>query len=215
MLKISNLQFSRVEDIDMKYQFDLVLEPGKIMAVTGRSGAGKSTLLDLIAGFLQPAGGEIILDNNNITNLAPHKRNTSILFQKNNLFEHLSALDNICLGLSPNSRPTSQQTQLARDMLSKVELSGYENRRASTLSGGQMQRVALAREILRKSKLILLDEPFTGLDEETRQIMASILRQSVEKSDRTIILVTHDLDAVTQIVDCTGEVRAGHLNFAG
>ncbi len=214
-LSLENVQFSHVPTGEKghdagtgnAYQFDLQLEAGNILAVHGRSGSGKSTLLDIIAGFLNPTVGKITLDDRDITGLPPSEREISVLFQKNNLFEHLSVLQNVCLGLSPDKTPDFRQTQRAIHMIARVGLVNFENRKASILSGGQMQRTALARELLRQTKLILLDEPFNGLDEESREVMLPMLRQAVEERRCSIILVTHDLQSVTRIVDCVGEIR--------
>jgi thiamine transport system ATP-binding protein len=195
------------------FEFDLQLDAGKIFAITGRSGSGKSTLLDLLAGFLKPSEGMIILDDHDITNEIPSERQISILFQKNNLFEHLNVLDNVCLGLCPNKRPTKIQKQEAMRMISRVGLQHFENRTISTLSGGQMQRTALARELLRQTKLILLDEPFNGLDEESREVMMVILKQAVRERQCSIILVTHDVQSIRSIVDVLAEVKDGKLQF--
>ena len=215
-LTIEALQFSyegaglRIKKAtDGNYNFNLQLEAGKILAIGGKSGAGKSTLLDLIAGFLRPSAGHIILDGSDITTLPPSRRQVSVLFQNNNLFEHMAVLENVCLGLNPNSAPSLQHQQQAMEMLEHVGLGGFEKRRADSLSGGQMQRTALARELLRGSKLLLLDEPFTGLDEETRNIMLPLLKNAVTKQQRSIIMVTHDVPSVADIIDGAGEVRDG------
>ncbi len=125
----------------------------------------------------------------------------------------MCVLDNVCLGLNPNSRPTIEQKRQASEMLASVGLGGLDNRRASTLSGGQMQRTALARELLRDSKLILLDEPFNGLDEEARNLMLPLLEKAIEADQRSIILVTHDLQDVAGIIDQTGEVKDGRFDL--
>ena len=224
-LEITNLQFSHIgsknirsngalRDIapNISYNFDLTLPAGKILALGGRSGVGKSTLLDLIAGFLQPVAGQIILDGHNITTLSPSRRQISLLFQKNNLFEHLTIMENICLGLNPNSSPTHDDITIVTQMISDVGLKGFETRRAGTLSGGQMQRTALARELLRDTKLILLDEPFNGLDEETRQIMLPLLLTAVNDQKRSIILVTHDLQSIAKITNFCAIVEDGKIH---
>jgi thiamine transport system ATP-binding protein len=221
LLEVENIRFSyqlnhksgQGLDLGPIFEFDLQLDAGKIFAITGRSGSGKSTLLDLLAGFLKPFKGMIILDDHDITNEIPSERQISILFQKYNLFEHLNVLDNVCLGLSPNKRPTKIQKQEAMRMISRVGLQRFENRTISTLSGGQMQRTALARELLRQTKLILLDEPFNGLDEESREVMMVILKQAVRERQCSIILVTHDVQSIRSIVDVLAEVKDGKLQF--
>jgi len=221
LLELQNLRFSygsnnnggQGADIDPEFVYCLQLDAGKIFAIVGRSGAGKSTLLDLLAGFLKPKSGRIILDGRDITDKLPWQRGISILFQNNNLFDHLSVLDNVCLALSPDRRPSKSQKQQALQMISRVGLRHYENRLTRTLSGGQMQRTALARELLRQTKLILLDEPFNGLDEESREIMMVILQQAVRERHCSIILVTHDVQSMKPIIDATAEVKEGKLQF--
>jgi thiamine transport system ATP-binding protein len=212
-LELRDLQFSYAGADDEAYDFNLQMGVGAILAIVGKSGSGKSTLLDLIAGFLKPASGNIFLNGHEITHLPPSKRQISILFQKYNLFEHLAVMQNVCLGLNPNSVPTRTQIERATKMLRRVGLGNFENRRATTLSGGQKQRVALARELLRQSSLILLDEPFSGMDEETRDIMLPLLKHAVNTAKRSIILVTHDLQSVEGIVDHVGEISSGGLNL--
>jgi thiamine transport system ATP-binding protein len=212
-LELRDLQFSYAGADDVAYDFNLQIGVGAILAIVGKSGSGKSTLLDLIAGFLKPASGNIFLNGHEMTHLPPSNRQISILFQKNNLFEHLTVMQNVCLGLNPNSVPTRAQIVRATKMLRRVGLENFENRRATTLSGGQKQRVALARELLRQSSLILLDEPFSGLDEETRDIMLPLLKHAVSTAKRSIILVTHDLQSVEGIVDHVGEISNGGLNL--
>ncbi|MCP4183753.1 MAG: ATP-binding cassette domain-containing protein [Hyphomicrobiales bacterium] len=221
LLEVENIRFSyeldhksrQSSDLEPGFEFNLQLDAGKIFAIAGRSGSGKSTLLDLLAGFLIPGAGKIILDDHDITDENPSKRQISILFQNNNLFEHLNVLDNVCLGLSPNKRPTKVQKQKAIQMISRVGLQHFEGRMVATLSGGQMQRVALARELLRQTKLILLDEPFNGLDEDSREVMMAILKQAVRERQRSIILVTHDIQSIRSIVDILAEVKDGKLQF--
>jgi len=222
LLSVENIRFSyqnsdedRLDaDLTPVFEFDLQLDAGKILAITGRSGSGKSTLLDLLAGFLKPIEGTIILDNHDITDKIPSERQISVLFQKNNLFEHLNVLDNVCLGLSPNKSPSNSQKQQAMQMISRVGLLHFESRAVSTLSGGQMQRTALARELLRQTRLILLDEPFNGLDEKSREVMMDILKQVVGERQCSVILVTHDVQSISAIVDVVAEVKAGRLQIA-
>ena len=130
------------------YVFSMEASAGEITAVRGASGSGKSTLLDLVAGFLKPTGGRILLDGKDLTLLPPEARPVSILFQSESLFEHLSAARNVALGLPPGIGQPDLDRQIA-DALDEVGLSGIGAQRAETLSGGQKQRVALARTLLR------------------------------------------------------------------
>ncbi len=213
--QIKDLVFSHKDsETQNSYHFNLTLQSGEILTLGGMSGAGKSTLLDLVAGFLQPASGSILLDGTEITHLAPAFRSVSILFQKNNLFEHLSVLQNVCLGINSKTKPTTHQKNLASQMLEKTGLGGYEARPAHSLSGGQMQRVALARELLRNSKLLLLDEPFSGLDDATKSEIVPLLKEIVESKDRAIILVSHDQTDRSLLNARAAVVREGRI-FTG
>ena len=211
LLEIKALEFAHSEND--KYNFDFNLPAGKILALSGSSGSGKSTLLDLIAGFLRPHSGRIIVGGKDVTFAHPSKRQVSILFQKNNLFEHLTVLQNICLGLNPLTRATSEQINMASAMLEKIDLAEFGERPTHTLSGGQMQRVALAREMLRQSKIFLLDEPFNGLDDDSQTSMLPLLQQAVTQKDRSIIIVTHDMQSIADIIDMKGEIKAGSFHW--
>ncbi len=195
MLEIKNLTY-RHESGEMDYRFDLEIEPGEIVGLTGPSGAGKSTLLDLIAGFLAPHSGDAVLDGRSFAGLAPEKRPVSILFQADNLFDHLSAGANVALGISSKARADSPEVEKA---LADMGLDGLSKRQAANLSGGQKQRVALARTLLRNKPVLLLDEPFTGLDEETAHAMRAIIREIVAKQGWHAILVSHDKDDIAAL----------------
>lgn len=179
----------------MPYRFSLTVAPGRIAAVTGPSGAGKSTLLDLIAGFLTPQGGTLTLDDRNLLPLGPEARPVSILFQSDNLFDHLTARANLALALPGTDRKT--QASRIDTALEEVGLNGYAPRRAANLSGGQKQRVALARTLLIGRPILLLDEPFTALDAATAGTIRALVRTLVRERNWHAVMVTHqpaDLD---------------------
>ncbi len=177
------------------YRFTAEAQPGEITAIRGQSGAGKSTLLDLIAGFLVPASGTIRIDGADVTPLPPEQRPVSILFQSETLFEHLSAGRNVALGLA---RPDAGRIAAA---LAEVGLDGIGPQRAATLSGGQKQRVALARTLLRQKPLLLLDEPFSALDDETRETTRALVKSLTLKHQWATLLVTHHADDIAAIAD--------------
>ena len=177
------------------YRFTAEAEPGEITAIRGQSGAGKSTLLDLIAGFLVPASGTIRIDGTDVTALPPEQRPVSILFQSETLFEHLSASRNVALGLA---RPDAARIAAA---LAEVGLDGIGPQRAATLSGGQKQRVALARTLLRQKPVVLLDEPFSALDDETRETTRALVKSLTLKHKWATLLVTHHADDIAAIAD--------------
>lgn len=181
------------------YEFTLGAAPGEITAVSGPSGAGKSTLLDLVAGFLIPSGGTLTLDGRDLLPLRPERRPVSILFQSETLFEHLSAAANVALGL-PAGTARAEVAERVQRALAEVGVGEVGKQIASTLSGGQKQRVALARTLLRARPVLLLDEPFSALDDDTRFAVRGLVRQLTEAHGWTTLLVSHhtdDVDALT------------------
>jgi len=189
------------------YCFEMAAEAGAITAIRGQSGAGKSTLLDLVAGFQRPQQGRIVVDGADITALPPEQRPVSILFQSEALFEHLSAARNVALGL-PRGRPNPARIEAA---LAEVGLAGLGRQRAATLSGGQRQRVALARTLLRNRPVLLLDEPFSALDDETRQTVRALVLRLTRQQKWATVLVTHHADDIAAIADKVYRLEGGRL----
>lgn len=187
MLVLDQLRFAYRGDPD-PFGFSLQSAPGEITAIAGPSGAGKSTLLDLVAGFLQPQSGTVTLDGQDLTPLPPEARPVAILFQAGNLFEHLTAGNNLALAL-PRKTP-DRLASIAR-ALAEVGLTGFAARRADALSGGQQQRVALARTLLLDRPILLLDEPFTALDAETAAAMRALVRTTIVTRRWHALLVSH------------------------
>ena len=165
---------------------------GEFLSLQGPSGCGKSTLLKAIAGILPVEQGQIFLDGQDITQMPIHKRGTVIVFQDMRLFPNMNVEDNIAFPLKMQRLPKAQRLQTARELLEKVQLAGYGKRRIHQLSGGQQQRVALARALAAKPKLLLLDEPFSALDEELRQGMRELVLKLHRDFNMTTIMVTHD-----------------------
>lgn len=191
MLQINNLQFNY--DAQKSFCFNLSAKSGEIKLIRGASGSGKTTLLNLIAGLLQPSKGEILLAGKNLVALAPWQRPLAILFQDQNLFAHLSAKENIALGINTNLRKGLKEEKKILQALHKVGLEpSYLNQLPAQLSGGQKQRVALARALVAEKKILLLDEPFTGLDQDLRKAFSEILTQLVEQEQLICLLVSHD-----------------------
>ncbi|MDB5561302.1 MAG: hypothetical protein JWN11_720 [Hyphomicrobiales bacterium] len=209
MLRLEGIRFAYAPEA-LPYRFDMVAQPGEISAVMGASGAGKSTLLDLIAGFLLPQAGSMTLDGVDLLPLQPEDRPVSLLFQSNTLFEHLSAENNVALGLP---RPTRRKDAgpLIAAALAEVGLAGIGKQRAATLSGGQKQRVALARTLLRNKPVLLLDEPFSALDDETRVAARDLVRNLTRAHDWTTILVSHHTEDVQALATCRYRIAAGVL----
>jgi thiamine transport system ATP-binding protein len=209
MLRADDLVFAHPGQA-VPYRFTLDALPGKITAVSGASGSGKSTLLDLLAGFLRPTSGSLTLDGADLLPLPPETRPVSLLLQADNLFEHLSAEENAALGL-PRGTPKAPGREMAAAALAEVGLAGFEERLAANLSGGQKQRVALARTLLRDRPILLLDEPFSALDDETRQTTRTLVGELTLRHNWHTILVSHHADDIAALAEAHYRIVEGHL----
>ena len=196
-------------------RFDLRIQPGERVAVLGPSGAGKSTLLSLIAGFLPAASGRLLLNGEDHTATPPAKRPVSMLFQENNLFAHLTVAQNIGLGLDPGLRLTALQRQQREHIARQVGLEEHLDRLPAQLSGGQRQRAAMARCLIRRRPLLLLDEPFSALDPALRNEMLQLLQTVCEQRDLTLLMVSHNLDDAARIAPRTLLVVDGRIYYDG
>ena len=166
MIKLKKLNFNFPS---FSTEFDVETSKNEIFGVIGHSGSGKSTLFNVISGFLKPHSGKIIFDNTDITNLEPNERNLSILFQDHNNFDHLTIFQNIILGIDPDMKKTDDHVKQLKKVLKKIFLNFDIDTKVSNLSGGEQQRVSIARCLLRNKKLLLLDEPFNSLDPGLRK----------------------------------------------
>lgn len=171
---------------------DFRVPAGARVTVIGPSGAGKSTLLSAIAGFTELRGGSISIDGADVTALPPGERPLSMLFQDNNLFPHLTVAQNVSLGVRPSLRLRADETEEVLALLERSGLAGLESRMPATLSGGQRGRVALARALIRKKPLLLLDEPFSALNPGLRHDLLDFVGERVGESGATLLLVSHD-----------------------
>jgi len=171
---------------------DLTVPKGAKVAVLGASGAGKTTLLSLVAGFLPLDAGRITWDGQDLGPLPPGARPLSILFQDQNLFPHLTAAQNVGLGLRPDLRLNAAQRARVEGALAAVGLEGLGARRPAALSGGQQGRVALARVLLRHRPLLLLDEAFATLGPALKDEMLDLLASLAAREGTTVLMVTHD-----------------------
>jgi len=192
------------------YDFSFIAEPGKVTAISGPSGSGKSTLFDLVAGFLTPTSGTLALDGENLLPLPPETRPVSLLLQADNLFDHLSARDNVALGL-PRGIAKADVKKRMDDVLGQMGLEPLAEQRASTLSGGQKQRVALARTLLRDRAVLLLDEPFSALDDDTRGAMRTLVGDLTARQGWHTILVSHHADDIAALAARRYRLDAGKL----
>ena len=176
-LKLTFMSNSFLEIIDVTKRFgdilaldrvNLKIEKSEIFSLLGSSGCGKSTLLRIIAGFEKPDQGKILLEGNDITNLPPYIRPLNIMFQNYALFPHLNVTNNIKFGLKEESFSKQEINNRVNEILNLLELNGLEERKVNEISGGQQQRVELARCLVKKPKLLLLDEPLAALDKQLR-----------------------------------------------
>lgn len=189
MLELSQAKTTLAEQ---SWNFTASFETGQRYAILGRSGSGKSTLLNCIGGFLPVQSGEIMWNDESLLNLVPHERPITSLFQKNNLFSHLTVAQNIGLGINPSLHLTEADKKKIDDVLSASGLGGYQNKRPTSLSGGEQQRVALARCLVRKKPILLLDEPFSALDKTTRAAMIAQLNAVINEINPCVLMVTHE-----------------------
>jgi thiamine transport system ATP-binding protein len=188
---------------------DLSLQAGTVAAVIGPSGAGKSTLLNVIAGFFAPVQGRVLWQGQDITTLPPAKRPISMLFQDNNLFPHLTAAQNVGLGIRPDLRLSQGDEQRVSDALRRVGLDGYGARKPGALSGGQQGRVALARVLVQRRPLILLDEPFAALGPALKAEMLDLVADLARETGATLLMVSHDPFDARRIAPLTILVAEG------
>ncbi|WP_064615286.1 ABC transporter ATP-binding protein [Streptobacillus moniliformis] len=190
-LEFNNVSFSYDSKLIIN-NYSFYVDKGEILMIKGRSGIGKSTLLRLISGLEEVSTGEIFLDGIKITNEKIEKRNIGYLFQEFALFPHLNVYDNISFGLSKLKK--EEKKEKVTNLLELIELIGYEKRYPHELSGGEKQRVALARSLATTPKLLLLDEPFSSLNIELREKLRQDLKGLLKKIGITTIIVSHDLD---------------------
>jgi thiamine transport system ATP-binding protein len=188
---------------------DLSVPAGATVAVMGPSGGGKSTLLAAIAGFIQPVAGRLLWDGRDLGPLAPGDRPVGVLFQDNNLFPHLSALQNVALGLRPTLRPRPQERATAQAALDRVGLGGLGDRRPAQLSGGQQGRAALARLLVQDRPLLLMDEPFAALGPALKAEMLALTQEVLGARGATILMVTHDPADARAVADSVLLVAEG------
>lgn len=185
-------------------EVNLALEPGELLALLGPSGSGKTSLLRLIAGFLPLTAGEIFFDGHCVNRLPVEARKLAMAFQEHRLFPALTVSRNleICLTGTSDFRVTAEEArERIADILERLGLDGLEARFPGELSGGQQRRVALARALLVRPRLLLLDEPFTGLDAELRRELVTLLRREQRARNLTTIFVTHDAEDAARIAD--------------
>lgn len=191
------------------------IEPGELFFLLGPSGCGKTTLLRNIAGFYLPEGGRILFDQEDVTQLPPHKRNTGMMFQSYALWPHMTVAKNVAFGLEERRVPKAEITQRVQEALESVRMGSYAERKIAQLSGGQQQRVALARALVIRPRCLLLDEPLSNLDAKLRLEMRSEIRRVCKEFGLTAIYVTHDQKEALSISDRMAILEGGKIAQIG
>jgi putative spermidine/putrescine transport system ATP-binding protein len=194
---------------------DLSVQDGELFSLLGPSGCGKTTLLNIVAGFLDPSHGTILVDDRDITGLAPYRRDIGMVFQNYALFPHLSVFDNVAYGLRVRKLSNADVRSRVEDALQLVRLQEHARRMPHQLSGGQQQRVAIARALAIRPKVLLLDEPLSNLDAKLRTEMQSELRRMQRSVGITTVLVTHDQQEALSLSDRIGILGGGVLQQVG
>jgi iron(III) transport system ATP-binding protein len=194
---------------------DLVIEPGELFFLLGPSGCGKTTLLRCMAGFYIPDEGRILFGDEDVTRLAPHKRNTGMMFQSYALWPHMSVAENVAFGLEERKLPRAEIRTKVGEALESVHMGAYAERRPNQLSGGQQQRVALARALVIRPRCLLLDEPLSNLDAKLRLEMRMEIRRICKEFKLTTVYVTHDQKEALSVSDRMAILDGGRILQVG
>lgn len=209
---------ARFGDVAAVDALDLTLEPGSFTALLGPSGCGKSTTLSMVAGLLAPTSGDVLLDGDSLIGVPAERRPVSLVFQKPLLFPHLTVEQNVAYGLRVRRSqrpPRAVAAAQVAEMLDRVRLGGLGSRRVGELSGGQEQRVSLARALVLRPRVLLLDEPFSQLDADLRAEMRRLVRELHDETDLTTLFVTHDQEEAVEMADQVALMLDGRLAGRG
>ena len=198
--------FGNVHAVDT---FDLTVGDGELVCLLGPSGSGKSTLLRMIGGFETPTSGTIAIDGEDVTHVPPERRPTGMVFQSHALWTHMNVFRNLAFGLNLRRLPKPEIRARVEAALAQVGLTGYGERMTNQLSGGQQQRVALARSLVLEPKILLLDEPFAGLDQHLRERLREEVRDLQQRLRITTLFVTHGQDEALALADRIVVMRDG------
>jgi thiamine transport system ATP-binding protein len=205
------LERVRFDYEDMKMVFDLKVPRGALLAIIGPSGAGKSTLLSLIAGFDTPLSGRIAIAGADMAEVPPDARPVSMIFQDHNTFAHLDVWRNVALGISPSLRLSDAGRRSVDEALQRVGLGELRGRKPGEVSGGERQRIAIARALVREKPVMLLDEPFAALGPALRRDMLDLVREVQQERGLTVLMVSHQPEDARYAATHTAFVHAGRV----
>ncbi|NIE68528.1 polyamine ABC transporter ATP-binding protein [Burkholderia sp. Ax-1719] len=210
--------FVRIENVVKKFgdstavnNVSLNIAKNELFALLGSSGCGKSTLLRMLAGLETATSGKIYVDGEDLASLPPYRRPVNMMFQSYALFPHMSVETNVAFGLKQEGVPKNEIKERVADALNLVQMSRYAKRKPHQLSGGQQQRVALARSLVKRPKLLLLDEPMSALDKKIRQKTQLELVNIIEKVDVTCVMVTHDQEEAMTMANRLAVMSEGRI----
>ncbi len=214
IIKLKNIALSFDGDQVLK-DFNLSISDGEFVTLLGPSGCGKTTTLRIIGGFVKPDSGDVFFGDKNVADLPPYKRQANTIFQRYALFPHLNVYENVAFGLRVQKKSKAEIESTVSEMLSLVNLKGFEKRDISHLSGGQQQRVAIARALANRPKVLLLDEPLAALDLKLRKDMQNELKNMQKALGITFIYVTHDQEEALSMSDTVVVMDNGKIQQIG
>jgi putative spermidine/putrescine transport system ATP-binding protein len=202
-------EFKAVDDLSLE------VTRGELLCLLGPSGCGKTTTLRMVAGFVEPTSGSVLIGGQDVTELPPYRRDTGMVFQSYALFPHMNVTDNVAFGLENLGVPKPERRRRVEEMLTLVEMGHLAERFPRELSGGQQQRVALARALAIGPAVLLLDEPFSNLDAQLRVRLREELSRLVDRVNITTLFVTHDQEEALMLADRIAVINAGRIEQLG
>ena len=210
VLELKNITKS-FDHTEVLRDISLAVHEGEFVTLLGSSGCGKTTILRIIAGLEYPDGGKVLLEGKNMENTGPEKRNVNMVFQNYALFPHMNVAQNIGYGLKIRGAGKEEIKKRVKEMLSLVQLDGYESRRPAAMSGGQRQRVAIARALSMEPELLVADEPIASLDVSIQAQIINLLRNCTREHGCSMLFIAHDLSMVEYLCDRVGVMYHGKL----
>ena len=213
-LSLKNIS-KKYKDKEILKNISFDIKEGELVCILGPSGCGKTTLLNIIGGFISDFSGDVLLSDENINNIPPEKREIATVFQSYGLFTHKNVIDNVRYGLKLLKIDKNTRENRAKEMLEKVDLASYEKKKIKELSGGEQQRVAIARSMVLNPKLLLLDEPLSNLDVHLRDVMRKEIKKIQKQFGVTMIIVTHDQEDAFKLADRVIVINEGHIEQIG